>query len=336
MPRLQTPEIVTEGVQQHGAVQAWRRFYSERWEPGRLEVLQRKHFSTVYRLNGIERDGATVIAKRCRATTASVERTIYQDLLPLTGLPSVRCYGVLPEPDGELWWLFLEDGEGTAYAPQIPEHRALAGRWLAQTQSALALAEDTSALPSRELDHYLHLLHGSRAMVIGHLADGALSHADAAVLRDLAAHFDGLESRWTAIEQICGAMPRTLVHDDFVIKNLRVRDTVAGPALIVFDWEFAGWGVPAVDLAQSIDRVASPDLGAYWSSLRPEYAHLDMRDVYAIAVCGNLLRLLDQISWATTGLEIAPIPQLVKAISKLEVYEPAMLDALRALQRSWS
>ena len=41
MPRLHTPEIVTEGVREHRAVQAWLQFQSESWEPGSLEVLQR-------------------------------------------------------------------------------------------------------------------------------------------------------------------------------------------------------------------------------------------------------------------------------------------------------
>src|SRR5207237_448449 len=195
----------------------------------------------------------------------------------------------LPEPEGESWWVFLEDGDGVAYAPQLPEHRALAGRWLAETQSAIALTDGISALPGRELDHYLRLLHGCRAMVLGHLADGALSPRDAAVLRDLAAHFDLLESRWAVIERICGAMPRTLVHDDFVIKNLRIRETAGGPALMVFDWEFAGWGVPAVDLAQSIDRVAGPDLRVYWSVLRSRCSHVEWRHVQDVAACGNIL-----------------------------------------------
>jgi hypothetical protein len=335
MPRLQIPEMVTEGVREHRAVRAWRQFQSETGEPRSLEVLQRKNNSTVYRLNGV-RHGEAVIAKRCRAATASVERMIYQDLLPLTGMPAVRCYGVLPEPEGELWWVFLDDATGAEYVPQIPEHRALAGRWLAETQLAIALADVPSSFPGRELDHYLRVLHACRAMVLGHLGDAALSTGAAAVLRNLAAHFDLLESRWGEVERICSVMPRTLVHDDFVIKNLRIRATGTGPALMVFDWEFAGWGVPAVDLAQSIDRVASPDLGAYWSIFRRKYSHLDMRDIRAVAVCGNILRLLDQIFWATTGLETAPIAQLVKAISKLGVYEPDMIEALGAFRRSWS
>ena len=336
MPRLQVPEIVTEGVREHRAAQAWLQFQSETWEPRSLEVLQRKNYSAVYRLNGVRSHGETVIAKRCRAATARVERIIYQDLLPQTGLPAVRCYGVLPEPEGELWWLFLEDATGAPYVPQIPEHRALAGRWLAETQLALVSADLRSSLPGRELDHYLRLLYACRAMVLGHLSDGALSADAATVLRNLAAHFDLLESRWGEMEQVCSVMPRTLVHDDFVIKNLRIRDTGTGPALMVFDWEFAGWGVPLVDLAQSIDRVASPDLAAYWSIFRREHSHLDARDIRAVAVCGNILRLLDQISWATTGLEIAPIAQLVKAISKLGVYEREMTEVLSALRRSWS
>jgi len=336
MPRLHTPEIVTEGVREHRAVQAWLQFQSESWEPGSLEVLQRGTHSAVYRLNGVRRSGEAVIAKRCRATTARVERMIYQELLPLTGIPALGCYGVLPEPDGELWWLFLEDATGAAYLPQRPDHRALAGRWLAETQLAMMSADHMSLLPDRDLHHYLRLLYGCRAMLRRHRGGGALSVDDAAMLHKFEAHFDLLESQWGEIEEICSVMPRTLVHDDLVIKNLCIRDTIAGPALLVFDWEFAGWGVPAVDLAQFMDRVASPDLGVYWSIVHNEYSHLDLRDVQAVAVCGNILRLLDQISWATTGLEFAPVAQLAKAIGKLRVYELAMIEALSALRRSWT
>ena len=39
------------GVGEHRAVQAWLQLQSDSWEPGSLEVLQRRRYSTVYRLN---------------------------------------------------------------------------------------------------------------------------------------------------------------------------------------------------------------------------------------------------------------------------------------------
>jgi len=330
------PEILTEGVREHPAVQAWLQVKSDSGEPRSLELLQRRRHSTVYRLNEVRQDGARVIAKRCRVATARIEHAIYEELLPLTGMPALRCYGMLEEPEGEYCWLFLEDAAGVRYSPQLPHNRALAGCWLAETHLAAVSAGLKSRLPDRELNHYLRLLRGCRAMLLHHLGGSALSAEDAAVFRNVAAHLDALESLWGELEEICDVMPRTLVHGDFVNKNLRIRDAATGPVLLVFDWEFAGWGVPAADLAQLIDRAASPDLSLYCSISNREQLHLDLRDIQAVAACGNLLRMVDQMSWATTDQEFVFPTRLVKAISLLRSYEPFMTGALSAFQRNWA
>jgi Phosphotransferase enzyme family len=332
MPRHKVLEILTEGVLEHRAAQAWLQVHAGSWAPRSLELLQRRRYSTVYRLNDVRQNGAGVIAKRCRTATARVESMIYEELLPLTGMPALRCYGTVQEADGEFCWVFLEDGAGVSYSPQLAENRALAGRWLAETHLATASANLQSCLPNRALNHYLESLHGCRAMVLHHMRAIELPAADAEVLRNVATHIDAIELLWKEIEKICEVMPRSLVHGDFVIKNLRIRDTTAGPALLVFDWEFAGWGMPATDLAQFTDRAASPDLSIYCSILRREHSHLDSRDIQAVAACGNLLRMIDQIRWATAGHEFVSAPQLVKAIALLASYETSMIEALRAFR----
>ena len=333
MPRRTTPQIVTEGLREHRAVQAWLQVHPGSCEPGHLEVLQGRRTSTVYRLNHIEH-GERVIAKRCRTATARIERMIYQTLMPLTGMPALGCYGLLEEPGGEFCWLFLEDAAGSRYSPLLPHHRALAGGWLAEIQLATGSADLKSSLPERELDEHRQLLRGCQAMLLDRLSRALLSAEDAAMLRNLAAHMDVLESHWSEIEEICDLLPRSLVHGDFVIRNLRIRDTVTGPALLVFDWEFAGWGLPTTDLAQFVDRVASPDLSLYCSILQREHPHLNLSDIQAAAACGNLLRLVNQISWATADQESVPPTQLTKAIALLRCYEPTLTAALSAFRRS--
>ena len=336
MSERTTPEVLTEGVREHPAVQAWLQIQSDSWEPSSLELLQGRRYSTVYRLNHVRQDGARVIAKRCRTAPARIERAIYEELLPLTGMPALHCYGLLEEPEGEFCWLFLEDAAGARYSPQLPHNRALAGRWLAKTQLAAMSAGLRSCFPDRGLGHYLRLLQACRAMLLHHLDGSAMSTEDATVFRNIAAHLDALESLWGELEEICDVMPRTLVHGDFVNKNLRVRDTATGDVLLVFDWEFTGWGVPAADLAQLIDRVASPDLNLYCSILNREYSHVHLRDVQAVAACGNLLRLVDQMSWTTVGQELVCPTQLVKALVLLRSYEPLMVKALSAFQWDWT
>src|SRR5207247_194188 len=70
-----------------------------------------------------------------------------------------------------------------------------------------------------------------------------------------------LEARWSQVESFCDRMPGTLVHGDFVGKNMNIRTSTDGLALMVFDWETAGWGTPAAD-------VAKVDLDAYWAVVR--------------------------------------------------------------------
>ena len=107
-----------------------------------------------------------------------------------------------------------------------------------------------------------------------------------------------------------------------------------GPALMVFDWELAGWGIPGTDLAQFIGGVVSPDLSAYCSVLRPSYPHLSVEFLERVAAFGNLLRLVDDISWEAVMLEFGPRIFLIGPIMSLEKYDTRFVTALRNL--GWS
>src|SRR5207247_10267880 len=93
------------------------------------------------------------------------------------------------------------------------------------------------------------------------------------------------------------ASPCGLLHDALVIKYLRMRDGVNRPVLLVSDFEMAGWGVPATDLAQFLGKCVSPDLEVYRAALASDGAPLTARDLQRLADFGNLLRLVDKISW---------------------------------------
>ena len=186
MPRHKILEVLTEGVGEHRAVQAWLQLQSDSWEPGSLEVLQRRRYSTVYRLNHATQHRMGVIAKRCRTARARLERFILGELLPRTGMPVLACYGLLEDPDGDFCWLFLEDAAGCFYSPQLPDHRALAGYWLAEIQLTTAAADFKSLLPNRELDYYLQLLRNCQAIV--HSLYGTPLSAEDTALRFKLAH----------------------------------------------------------------------------------------------------------------------------------------------------
>ena len=336
MSKSVATEILPERLVEHRAVQAWSQLQPDRVEPTRIEILKlTKKKSAVYRLHGIGPDGRAVIAKRCCVATAEVERMVYEEFLPRVSVPALRCYGFVKESEGDFCWLFLEDAVGEVYSPQIPQHRALAGRWLGTIHLALAPAQIKARLPDRGLGYYLKLLRHCRATVRWILAEHITApDADARMLRSLEAHCEVLESRWSEMEKICEVIPPTLVHDDFVVKNVRIQSSPSGSGLLVFDWEYAGWGVPGADLAQFFLHVVSPDLGAYCSVVNGRYPHLDEPTIQRVAGCGTLLRLVESMFWATKWMGEGGYGALAKGVPALRVYEPNLIEQLRAMK--WS
>jgi len=87
-----TTEVLPEQLEEHRAVKAWRQIQSDRFEPKNVQILKLKKKTAVYRLTGDGANGSAVIAKRCRATTAVVERLVYEQLLARLPMPALCCY----------------------------------------------------------------------------------------------------------------------------------------------------------------------------------------------------------------------------------------------------
>jgi aminoglycoside phosphotransferase (APT) family kinase protein len=102
--------------------------------------------------------------------------------------------------------------------------------------------------------------------------------------------------RWSQVETCCEAIPSTLVHGDFRPKNVHVRRDHDGSALLPMDWETAGWGGPAPDLA----RV---DLQAYWTVVREYWPALDLPAVQRLANLGKLFCRLAAMNWESMSLK---------------------------------
>jgi len=325
-----TSEVLPENLLEHRAVKAWSQLEPERVKPEAIEILKLKNKSAVYRLAGVGPGGSAVIAKRCRTPTARIERMIHEEFVPRLSVPALRCYGFVEEPGGDYCWLFLEEATGQAYSPLDPEHRALAGQWLGTIHAAAIESGLESRLPARQPSHYLNLLRTSSEDLVRHLANPALRGNDIEVLRVMASYCGVLEAHWSELEEICDLMPRTLVHGDFVIKNVRLRSTAGRLVLLVFDWEYTGWGVPAADLAQFTGYTVSPDLQTYRAAIEKSGAMLDGLDSNRIATCGKFFRLIDDVFWASSCLVFKSYEFLEKNISYLRLYEPRMAEALRA------
>jgi hypothetical protein len=268
--------------------------------------------SGVYRLEGAAEDGAAVIAKCSRRCTASVERIIYEQVLPRVDVLRLRYYGYLEDPAGEFDWLFLEDaGEAKLSATDA----AIAAKWLAQLHTDTAKLVGEIPLPERGPAHYLEHLRSAREIIGMSLEELALVDEERRQLNALQRVADQLESRWDTICADCAAAPRTLVHGDLSGKNLRLRRTDRGAQIVALDWETAGWGPPAADLPYwptRAQRPLKPGKLPHWNGTVPldVYAQhakelwngASAKDLKRLARIGNVFRALAGARWTAEQL----------------------------------
>jgi hypothetical protein len=319
-------EVLRHGLLEHAAVQAWNRL-EPMFQPEAVEALQVRHKTAVFRLTGAGSQ-SSIIAKKCRRKTAWIERLIYPECL--TGISPPACYGFLEE-DSEYCWLFLEDASGLEYSPLNRDHRVSAGRWLGTVHTLEISEELARRLPNRGLTYYLGLLRSCRISVARHFSNPELPPQDIATLYTAALYLDRLESHWAELEAFCSAVPRSLVHGDFAVKNARLRREPAGLALLVFDWENGGWGFPATDLCQFNGHTLSPDLETY-SMIREQRGHqLELWRICQLALYGSIFRLLEDIWWKAPSLEYEGYRYLAGPISSIAIYSKRMADVFQAL-----
>ena len=301
----------------HPAVVAWRRLWPE-LVPESVEELRERPSSAIYALAGLGPRGSAVIAKRSRAPKAMIERTIYQEVLPYLPVSVPRFYGMTESGDG-FCWLFTEYVGEDRFSPASATQRTLAAQWLGRLHSAAARLDAASRLPDRGPAHYLdHLRHG-RETICRSLDNPAMSAEDRRILKAVSAQCDAVERAWGGIERLCAGVPRTLVHGDFRSKNVRLRVIGADTTLFAFDWEMAGWGVPAPDLAVSrgVTRVEQVDLATYASIAHDYWPRVDAAALEELVVVGAVFRRLAAIGWESLSLS-RESPQWV--VANMRVY----------------
>jgi len=151
----------------------------------------------------------------------------------------------------------------------------------------------------------------------------ALCPDDIAVLDDVLAQCSETEARWEEIERLSEGMPATLVHGDFVPKNVRVRTGRDGIVLLPFDWGTGGWGGPAADLAET-------DPTLYWQFMSEDWRHVDLSVVTRVAKVGRLFRVLAAVRWASQSLSY---PSIEKPMAQLRIYRGWLADAMQLLEQ---
>jgi Phosphotransferase enzyme family len=327
MSKLTNNQIIRANLREHPAVSAWSDLLPRRVEPGYIEILHEKEKSAVYRLAGVGIRGTDVIAKRSLATTALIERAIYEEVLPHLTLTALHYYGFIAEND-QFSWLFLEDAGKERFSPMIEEHRTLAARWLGGMHTAAVQVAAAALLPDRGSEHYLEHLRSARRTILSNLDNPALTPEDVVLLETIVAQCDLLEAHWSEVEQYCAGMPTTLVHGDFRPKNIHVRTGQAGLDLFALDWETAGWGIPAADLAPSRGLLAAHqvDMTIYWAIVREHWPDVDLQAIERLAHVGRIFRRLAAISWASLSLAYEWVEQPVKS---MRVYQAELTEAMR-------
>jgi hypothetical protein len=307
---------------EHPAISAWRELQPERVEPERLEMLKAENpATTIYRLMGVGQADSSVIAKRCRQSTARIERTIYEEILPNLPLPMLHYYGSVDEPNAEFCWLFIEDvSDDEKYDPHFEEHRVAAARWLGiMNRSASGLTAATR-LPERGPKHYLDLLQSARGTVLSNFTNPALNSDDHALLETIVDHCEHLSVNWSQLASVCEGMPQTLVHGDFIKKNVAVRPSQDGITVLPFDWEKAGWGIPAED----ISRV---DMPTYWSTVRYYWPESSAKALKRLANVGKVFRCLVFLHWIAPNLAHESIAQPMSDVRRCEGWLADLIEA---------
>jgi len=285
----------------HPAIHAWCRLHPQAEPLGITPLRVRRKKNMVYRLEGAGPAGLAVVAKRCPKPVARTECAVYETLLPRLSVPALRHYGSVEEPDSEYAWLFMEEATGVDYSNLLFEHRSRAAHWLGRLHVAAADVVCEIELPEAGPSRYLELSRETRAQMRQHLDNPVLSQDDVYFIQGIESLLEELEAHWDRVVEACAGVPSSLVHGDFNGKNIRLRPGSGDAGVIVFDWEHAGWGVPAVDLAQlavPTGRLsANVDIPTYWATVRERWTGLSLEDCWRLAYGGTLLRTLTALYW---------------------------------------
>ena len=149
-----------------------------------------------------------------------------------------QYYGSAVEENGEYAWIFLEYIVGVPLTRNDAAHQRAAARWLGHLHTAAERHPSVAQLPDRGSRYYFdHLLAARESIVL--LLEQPRASEISSSLSDILEMLDRLRSRWPLIAESCSELPRTLVHGDFVPKNIRVLADDTALRIYPFDWETA-------------------------------------------------------------------------------------------------
>ncbi|QOV90178.1 phosphotransferase [Humisphaera borealis] len=286
----------------------------------------------VYRLAGAGPGGEPIIAKKCSCDEAAQERLAYTQILPNLRLePTLRYFGDVPDSDGKCW-MFVEDAGPGAYDMGSPRCRRIAGTWLGRFHASAMIVGKHPSLCERGTAWFESMLDECRSLVVDVQTAAFLTKDDRRALQEVRACCDRLATRREAIHAICAATPSTVTHGDLAGRNMRVRETLVGPTLVVFDWPDVAWGPPAIDLVISTDQTAtdtaSPDLEAYCAAVSVAWPDVTRGRVETLAKVGELFWHVFALRLDAASIEPGYVE---RPISHMADYCNGIMGAMSAL-----
>lgn len=265
--------------------------------------------------------GSDIVAKWCPRADGELEAFIYSAVLDRLSMQSIRCYGFVEEGSGEHGWLFLEDAGITHVADKGESFPIAFAHWLALLHGSASSLPIRDRLPERGPAWYLETVRTARQGLCQSLSERDWSDPDRSAVERTLVCFEILERNWHLVQERCEGLPWTLVHCDLQPKNVLVRETASGIAFLPLDWEDAGWGAPAADLAEI-------DAHSYWSTARKTWASIELRRVEEQVCCGALFQILSAVGWEVVRLAAGSEE---KAMRRLRIYAPRLTASTEAL-----
>lgn len=223
------------------------------------------------------------------------EIEIYRRVLGCRPLGTARLYGAVVDPQRQRYWLFLEKAPGAElYQYGELDVWCQAARWLAalhQDEGVRRAAESPEVAP--------RLLHYDAAFFrywIGRAIEFTSQRRDA----DAAAPLVSLSRRYEEVVEFLASLPSEFIHGEYYASNVLV-DTASRPARVsTVDWELAGIGPGAIDLAALVvgkwtDAQRAALVAAYRMALPAE--HQWRRDPAALDRAVDFARLHLAVQW---------------------------------------
>ena len=167
------------------------------------------------------------------------EIEVYQKILNPLRCGTAQCHGAVNSPHLERHWMFLERVEGRLlWQAGGLEKWDAAARWLAEFHSRF----HGKKLPS---GNFLLRYDENFFSVWIERAEQFLKKRSAAE----SGRFARLVKNYDRVVKRVTALPQTFVHGEFYASNLIVRAGRAAQPICAIDWEMAGLGPAALDLA---------------------------------------------------------------------------------------